>query len=132
MGGMSDQPFDDQPERDGFGSVDRTPEQREVADVNLDDPTSTDDVPWSPPESMPIHSEFPDEHAEETIDQRIAQEQPEDGTAYGAPEPEGILGGADDLSGTGVDGQGPDEDDMVGGDDPDAIPADRDVLDGGL
>lgn len=125
---MSDQRLDDQPEsEDGFGTVDRTAEQEDVADVNLDDPSATDDVPWSPPDSVPIHSEFPDDPAEETIDQRIAQEEPEEGTAYGAPEPEGILGGADDLAGRGdTDG-----DDMLGGDDPDAIPPDRDVLDGG-
>lgn len=125
---MSDQRLDDQPEsEDGFGTVDRTAEQEDVADVNLDDPSATDDVPWSPPDSVPIHSEFPDDPAEETIDQRIAQEEPEEGTAYGAPEPEGILGGADDLAGRGdTDG-----DDMLGGDDPDAILPDRDVLDGG-
>ena len=73
-----------------------------------------------------------EQHRDETIDQRIRQEVPEEGTAYGAPEPEGILGGADDLSGEGVDGRGPEDRDMVGGDDPDAIPADRDVLDGGV
>lgn len=129
---MSDQTFDQQPDEDGFGVADRTPEQQEVAAVNLDDPESTDDVPWSPPDRAPIHAQFPDDPAEETIDQRIAQEVPEDGTAYGAPEPEGILGGADDLAAEGWDGQGPDEDRMVGGDDPDAIPADRDILHGGV
>lgn len=130
---MTDQRLDDQPEpEDGFGTFDRTREQEEAAAVDLDQPDSTDDVPWSPPDSVPIHSEFPDEQAEETIDQRIAQEEPEEGTAYGAPEPEGILGGADDLSGDGPEGDGPVEDEMAGGDDPDAIPAERDVLDGGV
>lgn len=132
---MSDQTFDPQDEStrdDGFGELDRTAEQEEVAEVNLDDPTATDDVPWTPPESQPIHSEFPDEAAEETIDQRIAQEEAEEGTAYGAPEPEGILGGADDLAGRGPEGDGPVDGDMVGGDDPDAIPAERDILDGGV
>lgn len=130
---MSNQPFDDQDDStrdDGFGMMDRTPEQQETAEVNLDEPSSTDDVPWSPPDSVPVHSQFGEERDEETIDQRIAQEVPEDGTAYGAPEPEGILGGADDLSGEGVDGSGPVEDRMLGGDDPDAIPAQDDVLDG--
>ena len=91
---------------------------------------------YSPPESWSAAQGFgntPYEEASgETLEQRIAQEEPEEGTAYGAPEPEGILGGADDLSGEGVDGRGPDDRDMVGGDDPDAIPADRDVLDGGV
>lgn len=130
---MSDQPFDDQSDTtrdDGFGVMDRTAEQQETAEVNLEEPSSTDDVPWSPPDSVPLHSQFGDEPEEETIDQRIAQEEPEDGTAYGAPEPEGILGGADDPSGRGVDGTGPAADQMLGGEDPDAIPADDDVLDG--
>lgn len=49
---------------------------------------------------------------EETIDQRIRQEIPEDGTAYGAPDNESGL----------------DPEPMAGGDDPDAIPADQDFL----
>lgn len=129
---MSDQPSDPRSEStrdDGFGELDQTAEQQEVADINLDDPSATDDVPWSPPDSVPIHSQFPDEPEEETIEQRIAQEVPEEGTAYGAPEPEGILGGADDLTGEGVDGEGPPARRMVGGDDPDAIPEERDILD---
>lgn len=120
---MSDQPVDDQqqsPRDDGFGVLDRTEEQRDVADVNLDDPNATDDVPWSPPDGAPIHSQFPDDPEEETIDQRIAQEEPEHGTAYGAPEPEGILGGADDVA----------HQERVGGDDPDAIPEEDDFLEG--
>ncbi len=50
---------------------------------------------------------------DETIDQRIRQEEPDPNTAYGAPENE-----------SGLD----DEGDMVGGDDPDAIPADSDFV----
>ncbi len=50
---------------------------------------------------------------DETIDQRIAQEVPDPHSAYGAPDDE-----------SGMDR----ELDMVGGDDPDAIPADRDFL----
>jgi hypothetical protein len=59
-----------------------------------------------------------DAEGEETIDQRIRQEEPEQGTAYGAPE-----SGADARAEAG-------EVDMLGGDDPDAIPADLDVLEG--
>lgn len=51
---------------------------------------------------------------DETIDQRILQEEPDPNTAYGAPDNES---GLDD-----------DEGDMVGGDDPDAIPAENDFV----
>jgi hypothetical protein len=47
---------------------------------------------------------------DETIDQRIFQEQPDPDSAYGAPDNESGL----------------DEPERLGGDDPDAIPADRD------
>ena len=94
-------------------------EQAADAEVNLDQPGSTDDVPWSPPEQAPIASQFDDDPAEETIDQRIAQEVPEEGTAYGAPDEDFIESA--DLP----EGQTPDSD-MVGGDDPDAIPVEDD------
>lgn len=51
---------------------------------------------------------------DETIDQRIRQEEPDPNTAYGAPDNES---GLDDVEG-----------DMVGGDDPDAIPAEQDFV----
>ena len=110
------------PERDedGFGTFYRTEEQVEQAQVELDQPDAIDDVTWSPPTSRPTHSESLDDPAsEETIDQRIAQEEPEQGTAYGAPEAGGVLGGADDPA-----AEGP----SVGGDDPDAIPANKNFL----
>ena len=54
-----------------------------------------------------------EEQAEdETIDQRVRQEIPEEGTAYGAPERESDL----------------DPEPMAGGDDPDAIPAEQDFV----
>jgi hypothetical protein len=54
-----------------------------------------------------------DEQAqEETIEQRIRQEEPDPDSAYGAPDNESGL----------------DEPEMVGGDDPDAIPAERDFI----
>lgn len=110
------------PERDedGFGTFYRTEEQVEQARVELDQPDATDDVTWSPPTSRPAHSESPDDPAvEETIDDRIAQEEPEQGSAYGAPEAGGVLGGADDPA-----AEGP----SLGGDDPDAIPANKNFL----
>jgi len=51
---------------------------------------------------------------DETIDQRIQQEEPDPNTAYGAPDNES---GLDEETG-----------DMVGGDDPDAIPAENDFI----
>lgn len=47
------------------------------------------------------------------------EEEPERGSAYGAPEAGGVLAGADDPA---------DEGPSLGGDDPDAIPANKDVL----
>ena len=51
---------------------------------------------------------------DETIDQRIQQEEPDPNTAYGAPDNES---GLDEERG-----------DMVGGDDPDSIPAENDFV----
>jgi len=51
---------------------------------------------------------------DETIDQRIQQEEPDPNTAYGAPDNES---GLDEERG-----------DMVGGDDPDTIPAENDFV----
>ena len=101
--------------------LDLDPEQKARAEVDLDQPESVDDVPWSPPEQRPMGAEVMEidaEGGEETIDQRIRQEEPEQGTAYGAPE-----SGAEARAEAG-------EVDMLGGDDPDAIPADVDVLEG--
>lgn len=44
-----------------------------------------DNVPVSPPDSIPIATEFLDEPGEETIDERIMQEEPDPNSAYGAP-----------------------------------------------
>lgn len=73
-----------------------------------------DDTPVTPPDQQPRVPED-DPTQEETIDQRILQEEPDPDSAYGAPENE-----------SGLDGPPP-----VGGDDPDAIPAEQDHL-GGL
>lgn len=101
------------PHEDESGTPAFSPEQEAEAEVNLDEPDATADVAWSPPDRRPVSSEFIDDDLEdETIDQRIAQELPEEGTAYGAPET-------------------PEQErplEPVGGDDPDAIPAEQDVL----
>ncbi|WP_298889825.1 hypothetical protein [uncultured Serinicoccus sp.] len=109
---MSENPYEDE-----SGIPDYSPEQEAEAEVNLDEPSSTADVAWSPPDRRPVSSEFADDDAsEETIDQRIAQELPEEGTSYGRPEH-----GGEDTSR---------EPELLGGDDPDAIPADQDILGG--
>ena len=85
-------------------------------EVRLSDDES-DDLPASPPEERPIAGEFLDNGdagPQETIEQRIAQEEPDPNSAYGAPVDE-----------SGMDAE---RRDRVGGDDPDAIPAPEDVL----
>ncbi|MCE1178333.1 MAG: adenosine deaminase [Micrococcales bacterium] len=97
---------------DDFGTYARDAEQERDAEIHLEDPEATDDTPWSPPERQPRGAEYADLDPadEETIDQRIMQEVPEEGTAYGAPDHES------------------DPEPTVGGDDRDAIPAEDDVL----
>jgi hypothetical protein len=98
-----------------WGRRDLDPAERAEADRNLDEPSATADEPWSPPDRQPRHSELVGgETDSETLDQRIRQELPEPGTAYGAPD--------DHADRAAVR--------MVGGDDPDAIPAEQDVLGG--
>lgn len=75
-----------------------------------------DDEPVVPPDRQPRATEWGTTGAEEeqgeTIEQRIAQEEPDPSSAYGAPDDE-----------SGLDGPAP-----LGGDDPDAIPAADDWL----
>lgn len=108
----------DQDEGD-WGERDLDAHERADAEVNLDDPSAGDDEPWSPPDRMPRGSEFVglDTGEGETLEERIHQEQPEAGTAYGAPDGHAQV-------------ESDDSQDMLGGDDPDAIPADQDVLGG--
>ena len=85
----------------------------DTLDQGLDDSL---DPGFSPPD-RPVGSlahgvTAEEQHRDETIDERIRQELPEEGTAYGAPDNE-----------SGLDG-----DDLLGGDDPDAIPAEDDWL----
>lgn len=96
-----------------WGSRNLDPEELADAELNLDDPEAGDDEPWTPPERQPRPAEFLDETESETIDQRLTQEEPDPGTDYGDP----ALGE-------------PEDEETLGGDDPDAIPADQDVLGG--
>lgn len=80
------------------------------------DATEGDNLPVSPPDLQPRNTEWgttaAEQAQEETIDQRIAQEVPDPHSAYGAPDNESGL----------------DSEPLVGGDDPDAIPASQDFL----
>ena len=91
-----------------FGTHDLDPDEQRAAEINLDDPSAGDDEPWSPPERQPRGPELigVDTDGGESLSQRLGQEEPE--------LAEEVEGGAD----------------MLGGDDPDAIPAEVDVLGG--
>jgi len=99
-----------------WGETDLDPHEREEAERNLDDPSAGANEPWTPPDRLPRGAEFVGVETDggETLDQRLNQELPEPGTAYGAPDRRDEREAAR----------------MVGGDDPDAIPADQDVLGG--
>ena len=86
-----------------WGETELDPAERADAEVNLDDPSAGDDEPWSPPDRMPRGAELADEE-HETLEQRHWQEVPDLNEEV--------------------------EDDLLGGDDPDAIPAEDDVLGG--
>lgn len=99
---MSEHPND----QGDFGRHELDPAEQADAERFLDDPSAGDDEPWSPPERLPRGAELIGTETEggETLDQRLHQEQPE--------------------------GEEPVDPAMAGGDDPDAIPADQDVLGG--
>jgi hypothetical protein len=99
-----------------WGETDLDPREQEEARRNLEDPSAGADEPWSPPDRLPRGAELVGIETDggETLDQRIHQELPDAGTAYGAPDERAEREASR----------------MLGGDDPDAIPADRDVLGG--
>lgn len=97
------------PNEGDFGETELDPAERAQADLDLDDPESSDNEPWSPPTRQPRGAEGIGEEGHETIDQRIRQEEPELGSAYGDPDD------ADTRPQR-----------MAGGDDPDAIPLEDD------
>lgn len=92
-----------------FGSHSLDPRERADADLYLDDPEAGDDEPWTPPDRLPRGAESADIE-NETLDQRLEQEEPEEGTAYGNPRARYS------------------DQQLEGGDDPDAIPAEDDFL----
>lgn len=95
------------PDEGDWGQTDLDPQERVDADLNLDDPEAGDNEPWSPPDRQPRGAEAAEIDGEETLSQRILQEERDPGAA--APEQERRLGG----------------------DDPDSIPAEDDFLGGG-
>ena len=108
---MSDQPTTDNDDREIPGLDEHLDAADQDTRIGSDE---TDDLPVTPPEQAPRATEheragLPDDS--ETIDERLSQEEPDPGTAYGDP-------GRGEL----------DERPRVGGDDPDSIPADADVL----
>jgi hypothetical protein len=89
-----------------FGETELDAQEQADAEVNLDDPGASDNEPWSPPDRQPRGAELA-EIEDETLSVRLMQEEP-------------------DLN----DVARLDAESMLGGDDPDAIPADEDVLGG--
>ncbi len=101
-----------------FGQSDMDAAERANAEINLDEPSASDDVPWSPPDRQPRGAEMA-EVEDETLSMRIMQEEP-DPTAT-------IEYGADETTGDDPDGIRPDQD-VLGGD-AEADPDDRLSLD---
>ena len=109
---MSDQ--NDIPSTEGVETLEgTTAEQRDVR-ISADE---GDDLPVTPPDMQPRGSESimgGDADEPESLEQRIMQEEPDPASAYGAPDDESGLDRGDGN--------------RIGGDDPDSIPADSDVL----
>ena len=85
----------------------------DTLDQGVDDFLDTGFSPPDRPRGSLAHGVTAEEqHRDETIDERIRQEVPEEGTAYGAPDNESGL----------------DDDGLLGGDDPDAIAVEDDWL----
>ncbi len=102
---------DNNDQGDGYEDDQLTSEDT-LIDDGVDDPL---DRGYSPPDHPPIgwnegDERFVDDH-DDTIEERVRQEEPDPSSAYGAPDNE-----------SGLDG------DRVGGDDPDAIDAEDDWI----
>ena len=92
---MSDQPGTESFEDDlGSISIDDATDSGSGQDELLD-ASEGDNEPWSPPDSQPRNTEWGttawEQHQEETIEQRIMQEEADPDSAYGAPDDEGGL-----------------------------------------
>lgn len=92
---------------------DQLPVEDTLEDRGVDDRLDEGYSPADRPRFATGHGTTPQEaREEETIDERLQQEEPDPASAATEPRDEGD----------------PDDDDMIGGDDPDAIPAGQDVL----
>ena len=118
---MSDESYSGEEINTDIGSFSVDDEDQLQNSDTLDDPDvdSNDDVldaGYSPPDrargSLAFGTTAWEQSQEETIEQRIKQEVPDPDSAYGAPDNESGL----------------DEPEMLGGDDPDAIPVDDDFV----
>jgi hypothetical protein len=94
-GAMSDQPGRESFEDDlGSISIDDATDSGS-GQAELLDASEGDNEPWSPPDSQPRNTEWGttawEQSQEETIEQRIRQEQADPDSAYGAPDNEGGL-----------------------------------------
>ena len=92
---MSDQPGTESFEDDlGSISIDDATDSGNGQDELLDS-SEGDNEPWSPPDSRPRNTEWGttawEQSQEETIEQRIMQEEADPDSAYGAPDDEGGL-----------------------------------------
>ena len=114
MSGMSDQPENISDDLGDYSIDDEDQLQPiDTLDQGVDDYLDTGFSPPDRPRGSLAHGVTAEEqHRDETIDERIRQEVPEEGTAYGAPDNESGL----------------DDDGLLGGDDPDAIAVEDDWL----
>lgn len=115
---MSDQPGRESVE-DDLGSYSLDDENQLQPEDTLDGDEDPLEHGYSPPDRLQGVTAWGTTAEEqlqgETIEQRIHQELPDPDSAYGAPDNESGMDGGDD---------------MVGGDDVDAIPAERDFVGG--
>jgi len=116
---MSDQPGRESIEDDiASYSVDDEGQLQPYDTLEQDDVADELDRGYSPPERPRGVESFgttaEEQHQGESLEQRIAQEVPDPNTAYGAPDNES---GLDD-----------EDEDRVGGDDPDSIAAEDDFI----
>ncbi len=119
--GMSDESYSGEEMNTDIGSFSVDDEDQlqsgdTLEDPDVDSPDDVLDAGYSPPDrargSLAFGTTAWEQSQEETIEQRITQEIPDPDSAYGAPDNESGL----------------DEPEMLGGDDPDAIPVDDDFV----
>jgi Family of unknown function (DUF5709) len=116
---MSDQPGTENLD-DDLGSYSVDPEDQLQPEDTLEGGGDPLDEGYSPPDAQDRRTEWGttayEQSQDETIEQRIMQEEPDPNSAYGAPDDEG-----------GLDRENRGED-RLGGDDEDSIPVSEDFL----